>query len=166
METDERMQVVQQLCKVHGVGAVIANEWYTRGIRTIEEALGAGLMNEQQQIGARRRDPALFPSPSTPTSPYPLSPPPSALPLSPPPSPLTPLPTSPLTPSHLPSPTALDTHGCRHYEDLQVRIPREEVTAIAAAVRAALDRVLIAEGYPDDPGKLHAVAEAAPRGSN
>ena len=47
-----------------------------------------------------------------------------------------------------------------------MRIPREEVTAIAAAVRAALDRVLIAEGYPDDPGKLHAVAEAAPRGSN
>jgi len=105
MEADERMQVVQQLCKVHGVGAVIANEWYTRGIRTIEEALGAGLMNEQQQIGAR------------------------------------------------------------HYEDLQVRIPREEVTAIAAAVRAALDRVLIAEGYPDDPGKLHAVAEARPCGS-
>ena len=68
MEADERMQVVQQLCKVHGVGAVIANEWYTRGIRTIEEALGAGLMNEQQQIGTRRRDPALFPSPSTPTS--------------------------------------------------------------------------------------------------
>ena len=45
MESDERMQVVQQLCKVHGVGAVIANEWYTRGIRTIEEALEAGLVN-------------------------------------------------------------------------------------------------------------------------
>jgi hypothetical protein len=33
-------------------------------------------------------------------------------------------------------------------------------------VRTALDRVLIAEGYPNDPGKLHAVAEATPLGSN
>ena len=79
MESDERMQVVQQLCKVHGVGAVIANEWYTRGIRTIEEALAQGLMNEQQQIGAR------------------------------------------------------------YWTDLQERIPRDEVTAIAAAVRAPRD---------------------------
>lgn len=105
MESDERMQVVQQLCKVHGVGAVIANEWYTRGIRTIEEARDQGLMNEQQRLGAR------------------------------------------------------------HYEDLQQRIPRDEVSAIAAAVRSALDRVLIAEGYPNDPGKLHALAEARPCGS-
>jgi len=105
MESNERMQVVQQLCKVHGVGAATANQWYTRGIRTIEGALDAGLMNEQQQLGAR------------------------------------------------------------HYEDLQERIPRDEVATIAAAVRAALDRVLIAEGYPNDPGKLHAVAEATPCGS-
>ena len=109
MENDERLQVVDQLCKVHGVGAVIANEWYAirtrtqtrtrtrartraraltrtltrtryaRGIRTIEEALAQGLMNEQQQIGAR------------------------------------------------------------YWTDLQERIPRDEVTAIAAAVRAPRD---------------------------
>ena len=76
MESDERMQVVQQLCKVHGVGAVIANEWYTRGIRTIEEALEAGLMNEQQKLGARRRALRLpsFPSPLPPSLPPPPTP--------------------------------------------------------------------------------------------
>ena len=34
MENDERLQGVDQLCKVHGVGAVIANEWYATPTRT------------------------------------------------------------------------------------------------------------------------------------
>ena len=46
-------QVIEQLCKVHGVGPATASEWYVRGIRTVEDALKAGVMNDQQQIGAK-----------------------------------------------------------------------------------------------------------------
>jgi hypothetical protein len=95
VESNERMQVVQQLCKVHGVGAAIANQWYTRGIRTIEGALDAGLMNEQQQLGARRRA-CLLPFLSLPSAPLPSTP--SFFPSSPHSSPR-PL----LTPSSLPA---------------------------------------------------------------
>jgi len=103
MESNERMQVVQQLCKVHGVGAATANQWYTRGIRTIEGALDAGLMNEQQQLGARRRA-CLLPFLSLPSAPLPSTP---SNPLHPLILPL--VPSSPLPPS---PPTALATHGC------------------------------------------------------
>ena len=46
-------QHVMNSCQVHGVGKVIAEEWFKRGIKTIAEAEAAGVMNETQSIGAR-----------------------------------------------------------------------------------------------------------------
>ena len=46
-------QVVTELMKVHGVGKVTAMEWYTRGIRSIDDALEAGVMNETQKLASR-----------------------------------------------------------------------------------------------------------------
>ena len=46
-------QVVTELMKVHGVGKVTAMEWYTRGIRSVDDALEAGVMNETQKLASR-----------------------------------------------------------------------------------------------------------------
>ena len=39
--------------KVYGVGEKTAKEWYARGIRSIDDALEAGVMNETQKLAAR-----------------------------------------------------------------------------------------------------------------
>jgi DNA polymerase/3'-5' exonuclease PolX len=52
-EGSARHQSIQALCKVHGVGTVTAEEWYKRGITTVEEAVAAGVLNAQQEVGAR-----------------------------------------------------------------------------------------------------------------
>ena len=46
-------QVVSELMKVHGVGKATAMEWYTRGIRSIDDALEAGVMNATQKLASR-----------------------------------------------------------------------------------------------------------------
>ena len=103
MESTQKFQSLNQLTMVHGVGSATASEWYTRGITTIDEAVEAGVLNNQQKVGAR------------------------------------------------------------HWVDLQVRIPREEVTAIVDKVRMALHAALRANGVPED--KLDSAAEARGAGS-
>jgi DNA polymerase lambda len=53
--------------------------------------------------------------------------------------------------------------GAKHVDDLQLRIPREEVTEIIATVRRALDGVLRREGVA--PGKEEQACEAIGAGS-
>ena len=54
LQASERVQVVRALCKVHGVGQKTAEEWYSsKGIRSVDDALAAGVMTAQQQIGAK-----------------------------------------------------------------------------------------------------------------
>ena len=61
----------QALMKVHGVGPSTADEWYRRGIRTIDDAIAAGVMNAQCEARVRSYDlwvaralvPATLPSP-------------------------------------------------------------------------------------------------------
>ena len=53
LKESERVQAIEALTKVHGVGAATAKEWYARGYRTIEDALAAGIMSGQQLVGAR-----------------------------------------------------------------------------------------------------------------
>ena len=54
LQASERVQVVRALCKQHGVGQKTAEEWYSsKGIRSVDDALAAGVMTAQQQIGAK-----------------------------------------------------------------------------------------------------------------
>ena len=53
LQHSERVQAIEALTKVHGVGASTAKEWYSRGIKTVDEALKAGVMSGQQLVGAR-----------------------------------------------------------------------------------------------------------------
>ena len=66
-----------------------------------------------------------------------------------------------LASAHLLTPT--QRVGARYWSEYTQRIPREEATAIADAVRAALDAVLLAEGVP--PDRLQLAAEATACGS-
>jgi DNA polymerase lambda len=53
MQGSEYLLTLARFQKVHGVGSETARVWYNRGIRSIEEAKGAGVMTAQQLVGAR-----------------------------------------------------------------------------------------------------------------
>ncbi len=53
MSSCESVAARRALCKVHGVGGKIAAEWFARGIRSVDEAVRAGVMNAQQLVGAK-----------------------------------------------------------------------------------------------------------------
>ena len=81
-----RSMAMAALTKVHGVGAATAEEWFRRGITTVDEAISAGVLNAQQRVGAK------------------------------------------------------------YWRDLEVRIPRAEVSAIVEHVRDAAHAALRARG--------------------
>ena len=51
---DPSIAAKEHLCQIHGVAGATADEWYQRGIRTIEQAVATpGLLTASQQVGAR-----------------------------------------------------------------------------------------------------------------
>lgn len=55
LKADEKLQVLRQFCKIHGVGPATANKWYDEGLRSVEEveARRAASLTSQQQLGIR-----------------------------------------------------------------------------------------------------------------
>ncbi len=53
LKRDEKLLVLKEFCKIHGVGPVTANKWYQEGVRTVEEVKSkrAATLTSQQRLG-------------------------------------------------------------------------------------------------------------------
>lgn len=52
----EKEAVLTAFKKIHGVGAVVAHQFYAQGYRTLDELRASGVLNRQQTIGLRHYD--------------------------------------------------------------------------------------------------------------
>lgn len=52
LANDEKLSVLKEFCKIHGVGPVTANKWYAEGIRSISE-IQTKHLTTQQQLGLK-----------------------------------------------------------------------------------------------------------------